>query len=256
MIRKVQAAKKAATPPVNNNSNNNNDKALPKTYIVFKKPFVTDLREIDTDRLAEVSARTKWDTEFLETQAGFEGVRPRNYECYGGNTVGIGHFVNGDPQLKGKKDILLTQAEIYDTYAKDLLKKEEEIKKALPNFGSLSIGKREALMDLFFNSKPSALTGIIDAVAQERFDDAVKKMAIIYSGGKASPGLGKRRMNNIVRFASGDDPKVALTVILGIAAKFKGRKDVQQAAQDAQKKLKAARPLNNPPQTPVIASDN
>lgn len=255
MVKQVHAIKKAAvTQPVINNQKKLPETSGVKTYTL--KPVVIDLTAVDTERLKEVSINTQLDAEFLEKEAGFEGVRPNLYKSYGGKTVGIGHFVDDDPRFKDKTEIHLTQDEIYQIYTEDLLKKENDIKKAVPNFRSLSKGQYEALMSLFFNSNPKALTGIIDAVAHGRFDDAVKKMAIIYSGGKVAPGLCKRRIDNIERFAHGQNPKVAKATILGIVAKAKGRKDVQLDAQKALEKLDEAWALKqNPQKTPIVASN-
>lgn len=249
----LQAAKKDITVPVGSNVKTLQKAPAIKMFTI-KEPVVIDLRAVDTEKLKEVSAQTQFDVEFLKTEADFEGVSPRIYD---GNTVGIGHFTNDDPRFKGKKDIFLTQDEIYQLYTEDLIKKEGDIENALPNFSSLTKGQHEALMSLFFNSKPQALTGIINAVAHGRFDEAIRKMAIIYSGGKVAPGLCKRRIDNIERFAHGSNPEVAKATILGIVAKAKGRKDVQLAAQQAQKKLDEAWELQqNPQNNPVVASNN
>lgn len=254
MVKQVHAVKKTVTQPASSNGKTLQKAPAVKNFTL--PPVKIDLTAVDTDRLKEVSANTQLDTEFLETLVNFEGVRPNRYKIDGGNTVGIGHFVDDDPQFKGQQDIRLTQDQIYGLFTEDLLKKEKDIENSLPNFRSLSKGKYEALVDLFFNSKPKALTGIIDAVAHGRFDDAVKKMAIIYSAGKVSPALGKRRINDIERFAHGSNPEVAKATILGIVAKSKNRKDVQLAAQKAQKKLDDAWALKQKGQkNPFIASN-
>lgn len=257
MVKQIHAVKKAAVtppPPISINQ-----KKLPEAPAVKNftlPPVKIDLTAVDRGKLEQVSANTQLDVEFLESLAKFEGVRPIRYKIDGGNTVGIGHFVDDDPQFKGKQDISLTQDEIYGIFTEDLLKKEKDIEKAVPNFRSLSKGKYEALVDLFFNSKPKALTGIIDAVSHGKFDEAVKKMAIIYSGKKVSPGLSVRRIETIRLFAQGDNPTSAKATILGIVAKAKGRKDVQLAAQKALGKLDEAWALKqNPQKTPVVASN-
>lgn len=219
-------------------------------------PVKIDLTAVDKDRLKEVSANTQLDVEFLESLAKFEGVRPTRYKIDGGNTVGIGHFVDDDPQFRGQQNIFLTQDEIYGIFTEDLLKKEKDIEKALPNVSSLNQGQYEALVDLFFNCNPKALKGVIDDVAHGKFDEAIKKMAIIYSNGQVAPGLGIRRIDTIERFAHGRNPEVAKATILGIVAKAKGRKDVELSAQKALVKLDEAWALKqNPQKTSVVASN-
>jgi len=180
--------------------------------------------KIDEKKLREFAGATGLSNEFLKKVIDFEGFRTNHYNIADGNTIGIGHYMDDDPnfkaRLKRKEKITISETQVYSLFKQDLLRKKAEIRELLKSdFDSLNRGQQEALVDLSFNLKPSALKNsqLVKAISNHQFKDALKEFTFVKAGGKVLPGLCKRRIYDIERFADGthpDNAKIAINDIV------------------------------------------
>lgn len=122
------------------------------------------------------------------------------YNDMGRETIGIGHLMQ-----KGEKRYM-TNWEVLDTFADDLLKMEENLWAVLggkQNYEKLPQGIKEALLDMTFNKGTDILKNsddLIEDLKNEKYEDAINKMTGIKSfDGIELTGLCKRRLFDISR---------------------------------------------------------
>lgn len=114
-------------------------------------------------------------------------------------TIGIGHVVKKGDKLK------LTDAEVCELFAKDLLQVEEGLKGLLGSqkvYDRIPQGLKEALIDMTFNKGTAIIQktpGLLYALKTGKYEAAVNKLTYNKSNktGKEMSGLNKRRLFDI-----------------------------------------------------------
>lgn len=112
-----------AKPAVNTNA-----MTITKPAKKPKKPAF----KVDGKKLQEIAVSTGFDKDYLKKLIDFEGFRKTHYSIADGNTIGIGHYMDDDPNfkaaLKEGRPITITEKEVYRLFEKDLLKKKLKFK--------------------------------------------------------------------------------------------------------------------------------
>lgn len=112
----------------------------------------------------------------------------------GNKTIGIGH-------LAEKGQTYLSDKEVLETFANDLLKMEENLwaKLGKEKFEKLPQGVKEALLDMTFNKGTAIITNaMINDLKEGKYEAAINKMTHNKTAkGDEMSGLNKRRLFNI-----------------------------------------------------------
>lgn len=222
MTHKVHAVKKAVTPPV----------------------------KINEKELQKVVIKTGYSSEFVKRMRKTEGLRTKQYKIAGVNTIGIGHNMDSDPKLRGKKGVVLSESQVYDILAKDLLDAQEKINRYTNNkFASLNQGQKEVVTDVSFSQKLTTFKSgyLVKAISEGRVEDAVLGINTVAAGGKVLAGLCIRSIGNIDIYARGMQPDKAKMAINNIIEKCGGRDDVMIAGAKAMDNLEMAWVFKDPP---------
>ena len=130
------------------------------------------------------------------------------YDNVGVLTIGIGHAIQDDiarqELIKKYGDLELTNAEVCDLFASDLLKAEENIVAIIGqnNYDNLPTPMKEALLDMVFNKGNAIIKdseGLAWCLKNGKYEAAINKFTNIksMSTGKEMSGLAKRRLLDI-----------------------------------------------------------
>ncbi len=123
-------------------------------------------------------------------------------------TIGIGHAIQNEKDkqeiIKKYGDLNLSDAEVCDLFASDLLEAEENLSACIGqnNYNKLPLHVKEALLDMTFNKGLEIIEGtpgLIYCLKNEKYEAAINKFTNIESAvtGKEMSGLAKRRLFDI-----------------------------------------------------------
>lgn len=231
MTHKVHAVKKAKVPPI----------------------------KINAQRVQEIASARGVSAAFVTKIIKTEGLRRTPYKIAGANTIGIGHNMDADPKFRGKKGVVLSESQVYDIFAQDLLKAEEKVNGYTNNmFKRLTQNQKEVVLDNSFNRKPETFRDsyLVKAITEGRFEDAVMGINTVASGKKVLLGLCYRSLDNIEHYAKGQQPDKAKMAIDNIIEKCGSGDGIVMAGQKAKDNLEMAWVLKEPPpQKPFTASN-
>lgn len=209
-----------------------------KAHVIFFSPFfvrpyvyVTKKDKREINNVEDVSVYTGFSEDFIKKLIKREDMKLKMYkDSRGINTIGVGHNVDADPNYNlGDK---ITKKKAYELLAKDLLAKRKELR-ALISPTRLKQNQKEALMDLIFNTGVNKLqnTELIKKIKEGKFREACQDFDFILTDNKVSPGLCKRRIQNIYDFSKDDPSEESLEAMEKIQSK--GLKVVKQNVKKA-----------------------
>lgn len=126
----------------------------------------------------------------------------------GVQTIGIGHAIQNDAErqavIKKYGGLKLTNAQVCELFANDLLKAEENITAVVGknNYEKMPQAMKEALLDMVFNKGNSIIKnteGLLYCLKNGKYEAAVNKFTDIKSTktGKEMSGLAKRRLFDV-----------------------------------------------------------
>lgn len=161
----------------------------------------------------QVANLTGLSKKFVEDIRNLEGLSLEAYKDVNVVSIFIGHKIkeNEKAVLLSRK-VAKTEPQAYHFLAKDLKNTQKELNEMVA-VKNLTGGQKEGLVDLTFNMGKGQVKGskLINYVKNKQYDKAVKEFNYITTDGNiVNPGLCKRRIYDISRFANGRHNKASI----------------------------------------------
>lgn len=164
----------------------------------------------------------------------------------GPTLIGYGHNIDSDSNYPFERGKSITKEQALYLLAKDL-KKAKTDSEGMTAGVNLTLGQKEALIDMIFNGGPEKLrrSDLIKMIKAGKIDEAVKEFDMIRLNGEVNPTLCNRRIQNIYDYSKHNPTQAAagiMTLLLGKAKavydeKIANAKSPQKKANlEAQKK--------------------
>lgn len=162
-------------------------------------------------------------------------------------TIGIGHAIQNDKDkqeiLKKYGDLNLTNAEVCELFASDLLEAEENISAIIGqnNYDKMPQAMKEALLDMVFNKGNPIIKeseGLAYCLKTGKYEAAINKFTNIKSTntGKEMSGLAKRRIFDISIATKMYDGKIPASNVATVQSLY--NKGVQLLKEECEAKGK------------------
>lgn len=171
------------------------------TKIYKKEPDITD----SVKDVIGVIRVTKLSSSYINNLIKKEGFENEEYKDAAGiRTVGVGHNIEEDIYMCKQKNIRLSNEEVYQTLAKDLIVAQNKLK-SCTNDKQFTPQQNEALVDIFFNVKTETIekSNFLKFLKSGDYKKAVQEMDFVLAGKRVAPGLCIRRIENINTFCGG-----------------------------------------------------
>ena len=171
---------------------------------------------------ADVAKLLGFSKQFIEDLKDFEGkedVHKVFYDRVGNATIGYGHLINTNFEKKYYKNRKLSDAEVYNLLAQDLLKAENAIRQSIGSdvYEELSQKQKQALVDFVFSRgagtfNSDACEDLRDALIDGDMDVAAANITYNRSikSGEVMNGLTKRRLYEMAMFAGNNKSDIVL----------------------------------------------
>ena len=171
---------------------------------------------------ADVAKLLGFSKQFVEDLKDFEGkedVHKVFYDKVGNATIGYGHLINTNFEKKYYKNRKLSDAEVYNLLAQDLLKAENAIRQSIGSdiYEDLSQKQKQALVDFVFSRgagtfNSDACEDLRDALIDGDMDVAAANITYNRSikSGEVMNGLTKRRLYEMAMFAGNNKSDIVL----------------------------------------------
>ena len=171
---------------------------------------------------ADVAKLLGFSKQFIEDLKDFEGkedVHKVFYDRVGNAPIGYGHLINTNFEKKYYKNRKLSDAEVYNLLAQDLLKAENAIRQSIGSdvYEELSQKQKQALVDFVFSRgagtfNSDACEDLRDALIDGDMDVAAANITYNRSikSGEVMNGLTKRRLYEMAMFAGNNKSDIVL----------------------------------------------
>ena len=171
---------------------------------------------------ADVAKLLGFSKQFIEDLKDFEGkedVHKVFYDRVGNATIGYGHLINTNFEKKYYKNRKLSDAEVYNLLAQDLLKAENAIRQSIGSdvYEELSQKQKQALVDFVFSRGAGTFNSdecedLRDALIDGDMDVAAANITYNRSikSGEVMNGLTKRRLYEMAMFAGNNKSDIVI----------------------------------------------